>query len=155
MGRIITSSRYRSPLLSMHKVLRNTCFLLSLTLAFSAITAAASATLIPPSPGLTLTLVGIYGPMFLAYKAANKSTGITSTFVFTGFLGYILGSAPSVRLSVGMGDLIGLALDGTALVSFCYSAYVLTMRKGMSFLGEMLMVGTMVVLVGMITGLFL
>ena len=38
MDRIITSSRDRSSLLSTHKVLRNTYFLLSLTLAFSAIT---------------------------------------------------------------------------------------------------------------------
>ena len=41
MDRIITSSRDRSSL-STHKVLRNTYFLLSLTLAFSAITATAS-----------------------------------------------------------------------------------------------------------------
>jgi modulator of FtsH protease len=44
-------------------------------------------------------------------------------------------------LSAGMGDLIGLALGGTALVFFCCSAYVLTTRKDMSFLGGMLMAG--------------
>ncbi|STU90425.1 TEGT family carrier/transport protein [Klebsiella pneumoniae subsp. ozaenae] len=37
-------------------------------------------------------------------------------------------------LSAGMGDFIGLALGGTALVFFCCSAYVLTTRKDMSFL---------------------
>ena len=42
MDRIITSSRDRTSLLSTHKVLRNTYFMLSLTLAFSAITATAS-----------------------------------------------------------------------------------------------------------------
>ncbi|MVY05145.1 FtsH protease modulator YccA, partial [Escherichia coli] len=57
MDRIITSSRDRSSLLSTHKVLRNTYFLLSLTLAFSAITATASTVLMLPSPGLILTLV--------------------------------------------------------------------------------------------------
>ncbi|SUG89067.1 Putative TEGT family carrier/transport protein [Salmonella enterica subsp. enterica] len=50
MDRIITSSRDRSSLLSTHKVLRNTYFLLSLTLAFSAITATASTVLMLPSP---------------------------------------------------------------------------------------------------------
>ena len=44
-------------LLSTHKVLRNTYFLLSLTLAFSTITATASTVLMLPSPGLILTLV--------------------------------------------------------------------------------------------------
>ncbi len=54
-----------------------------------------------------------------------------------------------------MGDLIGLALGGTALVFFCCSAYVLTTRKDMSFLGGMLMAGVVVVLIGMVANLFL
>ena len=91
MDRIITSSRDRTSLLSTHKVLRNTYFMLSLTLAFSAITATASTVLMLPSPGLILTLVGMYGLMFLTYKTADKPVGILSAFAFTGFLGYILG----------------------------------------------------------------
>ena len=89
MDRIVSSSHDRTSLLSTHKVLRNTYFLLSLTLAFSAITATASTVLMLPSPGLILTLVGMYGLMFLTYKTANKPTGIISAFAFTGFLGYI------------------------------------------------------------------
>ena len=108
-----------------------------------------------PSPGLILTLVGMYGLMFLTYKTANKPTGIISAFAFTGFLGYILGPMLNAYLSAGMGDLIGLALGGTALVFFCCSAYVLTTRKDMSFLGGMLMAGVVVVLIGMVANLFL
>ena len=51
MDRIVSSSHDRTSLLSTHKVLRNTYFLLSLTLAFSAITATASTVLMLPSPG--------------------------------------------------------------------------------------------------------
>lgn len=54
-----------------------------------------------------------------------------------------------------MGDVIGMALGGTALVFFCCSAYVLTTRKDMSFLGGMLMAGVVVVLVGMVANIFL
>ncbi|MDQ8587303.1 FtsH protease modulator YccA, partial [Klebsiella aerogenes] len=61
MDRIITSSRDRSSLLSTHKVLRNTYFLLSLTLAFSAITATASTIRRLPSPALTLPPGGWLG----------------------------------------------------------------------------------------------
>ncbi|CAJ0964578.1 unnamed protein product [Ranitomeya imitator] len=50
-------------------------------------------------------------------------------------------------ISAGMGDVIGMALGGTALVFFSCSAYVLTTRKDMSFLGGMLMAGVVVVLV--------
>jgi modulator of FtsH protease len=138
MDRIVSSSHDRTSLLSTHKVLRNTYFLLSLTLAFSAITATASTVLMLPSPGLILTLVGMYGLMFLTYKTANKPTGIISAFAFTGFLGYILGPILNTYLSAGMGDVIAMALGGTALVFFCCSAYVLTTRKDMSFLGGML-----------------
>jgi len=56
MDRIITSSS-RTSLLSTHKVLRNTYFLLGLTLAFSAVTATASTVLGLPGPGLILMLV--------------------------------------------------------------------------------------------------
>ena len=148
MDRIVSSSHDRTSLLSTHKVLRNTYFLLSLTLAFSAITATASTVLMLPSPGLILTLVGMYGLMFLTYKTANKPTGIISAFAFTGFLGYILGPILNTYLSAGMGDVIAMALGGTALVFFCCSAYVLTTRKDMSFLGGM-------VLIGMVANIFL
>ena len=150
MDRIVSSSHDRTSLLSTHKVLRNTYFLLSLTLAFSAITATASTVLMLPSPGLILTLV-----MFLTYKTANKPTGIISAFAFTGFLGYILGPILNTYLSAGMGDVIAMALGGTALVFFCCSAYVLTTRKDMSFLGGMLMAGIVVVLIGMVANIFL
>ena len=155
MDRIISSSRDRTSLLSTHKVLRNTYFLLSLTLAFSAITATASTVLMLPSPGLILTLVGMYGLMFLTYKTADKPVGILSAFAFTGFLGYILGPILNTYLSAGMGDVIGMALGGTALVFFSCSAYVLTTRKDMSFLGGMLMAGIVVVLIGMVANIFL
>ncbi|WP_174261919.1 Bax inhibitor-1 family protein, partial [Pantoea ananatis] len=58
-------------------------------------------------------------------------------------------------LSAGMGDVIGLALGGTALVFFCCSAYVLTTRKDMSFLSGMLMAGFVVLLIAVVANLFL
>lgn len=59
MDRIVVSSSSRDSLLSTHKVLRNTYFLLSLTLAFSALTATASTMLGLPAPGLLLSLIHI------------------------------------------------------------------------------------------------
>ncbi|MDF7681240.1 FtsH protease modulator YccA [Enterobacteriaceae bacterium ESL0689] len=156
MDSIITSSsRRRSSLLGTHKVLRNTYFMLSLTLAFSAFTATLSTVFMLPYPGLILTLAGMYGLMFLTYKLADQPAGILAAFAFTGFLGYILGPLLNAYLSAGMGDTIGLALGGTALVFFCCSGYVLTTRKDMSFLSGMLMAGAVVALVGMIAGFFL
>jgi len=118
-------------------------------------TATASTLLALPAPGLIVTLVGMYGLMFLTYRLANKPTGILAAFAFTGFLGYILGPMLNSFLSAGMGDVIALALGGTALVFFSCSAYVLTTKKDMSFLGGMLMAGIVVVLIGMVANIFL
>lgn len=154
MDRIVTSTR-ESSLISTHKVLRNTYFLLGLTLAFSALTATLSTVFSLPAPGFILMLVGFYGLMFLTYRLANSPAGILAAFAFTGFLGYCLGPLLNSLLSAGMGDVIGLALGGTALVFFCCSAYVLTTRKDMSFLGGMMMAGFVVLLVAVIANMFL
>ncbi|WP_312042858.1 FtsH protease modulator YccA [Erwinia sp.] len=154
MDRIITGTG-QSSLLATHKVLRNTYFLLGLTLAFSAVTATLSTVFALPAPGLIIMLAGFYGLMFLTYRLADSPTGILAAFAFTGFLGYCLGPMLNTLLSAGMGDVIGLALGGTALVFFCCSAYVLTTRKDMSFLGGMMMAGFVVLLVAVLANLFL
>jgi len=154
MDKIISSSQQQS-LIGTHKVLRNTYFLLGLTLAFSAVTATLSTVYALPSPGLILMLVGFYGLMFLTYRLANSPAGIAAAFAFTRFLGYCLGPFLSSFLSAGMGDVIAMALGGTALVFFCCSAYVLTTRRDMSFLGGMMMAGFVVLLVAVVANLFL
>lgn len=154
MDRILAPGQH-SRLLSTHKVLRNTYFLLGLTLAFSAITATASTLLALPAPGMILMLAGFYGLMFLTYRLSDRSAGILAAFAFTGFLGYCLGPVLNSFLSAGMGEVIALALGGTALVFFCCSAFVLTTRKDMSFLSGMMMAGFVVLLVGMIANIFL
>ena len=154
MDRIVSSAPADS-LLSTHKVLRNTYFLLGLTLAFSAVTATVSTVYALPAPGLILMLVGFYGLMFLTHRLANSPAGILAAFAFTGFLGYCLGPILNSFLSAGMGDAIGLALGGTALVFFCCSAYVLTTRKDMSFLSGMLMAGFVVLLIAVVANIFL
>ncbi|ATZ95335.1 FtsH protease modulator YccA [Dickeya fangzhongdai] len=155
MDRIIASTTREQSLLSTHKVLRNTYFLLSLTLGFSAVTATLSTVLNLPSPGLILTLVGFYGLMFLTYRLADRPAGILAAFALTGFMGYTLGPLLSTLIAAGASDIIMLALGGTALVFFCCSAYVLTTRKDMSFLSGMLMAGFVVLLLATIANLFL
>ncbi|WP_338562704.1 FtsH protease modulator YccA [Erwinia sp. E_sp_B04_7] len=154
MDRIVSTTR-SSSLITTHKVLRNTYFLLGLTLAFSAVTATLSTVFALPAPGFILMLAGFYGLMFLTYRLADSPTGILAAFAFTGFLGYCLGPMLNSLLSAGMGDVIGLALGGTALVFFSCSAYVLTTRKDMSFLGGMMMAGFVVLLVAVVANLFL
>jgi len=129
--------------------------LLAMTLAFSALVAAAVVTLNLPSPGIIITLIGVYGLMFLTEKNRNNSMGILFVFLFTGFLGYTVGPLINMYLGAGMGDIVVLAFAGTAFTFFGLSAYVLTTKKDMSFLNGMMMAGFMVLIVAMIGNIFL
>jgi modulator of FtsH protease len=108
-----------------------------------------------PAPGIIITLVGVYGLMYLTEKNRNNSMGILFVFLFTGFLGYTVGPLISMYLGAGMGDVVVLALAGTAFTFFGLSAYVLTTKKDMSFLNGMMMAGFVVLIVAMIGNIFL
>ena len=127
-SRIVVNSQEES-LLSTHKVLRNTYFLLGLTMAFSAVVAYISMSLNLPYPNLIVLLVGFYGLLFVTNRLANSAWGILAAFAFTGFMGYTIGPILNMYVARGMEDLIMLAFAGTAIVFFACSAYVLTTKK--------------------------
>jgi modulator of FtsH protease len=141
--------------LETNKVLRNTYSLLAMTLMFSAVVAGISASLGLPHPGLIFGLIGIYGLMFLVHKTAESAMGVVSCFAFTGFLGYTIGPMLNMVISGGGGDLVVLAMGGTALIFFSLSAYVLTTKKDMSFLGGMMVALLVVAVVAMIASWFM
>ncbi|WP_371185115.1 Bax inhibitor-1/YccA family protein [Thalassotalea maritima] len=149
------STASQSSAIEINKVLRNTYMLLGMTLVFSAVIAAATIALQLPSPGLIVTLIGVYGLMFLTYKTANTSMGIVSVFAFTGFLGYTIAPMVGYALGSGAGDLVAFALGATGLIFFGLSAYVLTTKKDMSFLTGMLNVGFWFLLIAMVANIFL
>jgi len=141
--------------LQVNKVLRNTYMLLALTLAFSAVVAGLSMAYNWPHPGLIVTLVGFYGLLFLTHKTANSSTGLLSVFALTGFMGYTIGPILNMVIGNGGADIVMTAFGGTALIFFALSAYVLTTKKDMSFLGGMMVAGFFVLLIGIVANIFL
>ncbi|STO54257.1 integral membrane protein [Canicola haemoglobinophilus] len=152
-SRIIIDSREES-VLSTNKVLRNTYFLLALTLAFSALVAFIVMQLALPPLHVGVMLIAFYGLLFLNNMLANSAWGLLSTFALTGLLGYSLGPILNYYVGAGLGDLVVLALAGTAAVFFSCSAYVLTTKKDMSFLSGMMLALFIVLLVGMIASFF-
>jgi len=144
-NRTIAMNRAEAPVLATNKVIRNTYILLSLTLAFSAVTAGVSMALGLPHPGLVLTLVGYFGLLFLTTKLRNSSGGILAVFALTGFMGYTLGPILSAYLSLPNGHQIVMqAMGGTAAIFLGLSGYALTTRKDFSFMGGFLLVGILV-----------
>ena len=152
-SRIVVNSQEES-LLSTHKVLRNTYFLLGLTMAFSAVVAYISMSLNLPYPNLVVLLVGFYGLLFVTNRLANSAWGILAAFAFTGFMGYTIGPILNIYVARGMEDLIMLAFAGTAIVFFVCSAYVLTTKKDMSVLSTAIFSLFIVLLLGIVASFF-
>ncbi len=144
-NRTLTMNRAESSVLATNKVIRNTYILLSLTLAFSAVTAGLSMAMNLPHPGLLITLVGYFGLLFLTMKLRNSVYGVLSVFALTGFMGLTLGPILSMYLSLPNGNAIVMqAMGGTAAIFLGLSGYALTTRKDFSFMGGFLMVGILV-----------
>ena len=105
-------------------VLRNTYRLLSMTLAFSALTALGAAALALPHPGLLLTLAGYFGLLFLTSRLRNSAWGIAAVFALTGFMGYTLGPILNAYLAMSGGpSIVATAMGSTAAVFLGLSVY--------------------------------
>jgi modulator of FtsH protease len=149
------SSASRESSLATNSVIRNTYWLLSFTLSFSAITAYISVSINAAPLNIFALLIGIYGLMFLTHKLSNSPWGLISVFAFTGFMGYTLGPILAYYLATPTGaENVVLALGMTAMVFFGLSGYALTTRKDFSFLGGFLTAGIIVLLCAIVVSFF-
>ena len=131
--------------LSANRVLKNTYWLLALTLLFSAATAATSASMKLPHPGIMLTLIGYFGLLFLTFRLRNSAWGLASIFALTGFMGYTLGPIVSRYLAMPNGhQVVMMAMGSTAAIFLGLSAYATSSRRDFSFMGGFLTAGIIV-----------
>lgn len=127
------------------RVLRNTYLLLSMTLAFSALTAGVAAALHLPHPGMLLTLAGYFGLLYLVNRNRDSGLGVAFVFALTGFMGYTLGPVISAYLHLPHGgQIVATALGGTAAIFFGLSGYALVTKRDLTSLGGFLTVGVLV-----------
>ena len=134
-----------APPLSANRVLRNTYWLLSLTLLFSAGAAAVSVALQLPHPGIVITLIGYFGFLYLTVRLRDSGWGLISVFGLTGFMGYTLGPIVSHYLAMPNGhQVVMMAMGSTAAIFLGLSAYATASRRDFSFLGGFLMTGIIV-----------
>ena len=136
------------------KVLRSTYLLLSVTLAFSAIMAGVSMAINAPFFGLW-TLLPYFICLWMTEKNKNNASGIIWVFALTGWMGFTLGPILNMFMALHGAEPIMMALGSTALIFFASSAYVLTTRKNLSFMGGFLMTGLMVAFIAAIANIFL
>ncbi len=133
------------PVTQANKVLRNTYSLLAMTLAFSATVAGVTMSLNLPHPGIIITLLGYFGALFFTTKFRDSALGLVGVFALTGFMGYTLGPILNRYLALpGGGEIVMMAMAGTATIFFALSAYALVKKTNFSFMGSFLTVGILV-----------
>ncbi len=151
------SAVFRSQsIIATNKVLRNTYFLLSLTLIFSAFTAfiAMSSNAMPMNP--IMLLVGYFALLFGVNACRNNVFGIVLTFALTGLLGYSIGPLLNfyIKTFSNGSELILMALGSTGLIFLCLSAFALNPNRNLLSWGRCLFIGAMVIFITSLVNMF-
>ncbi len=145
-----------------HRVLRNTYWLLCLSMIPTAIGALVginmSFAFMMASPILSsLLFLGVVYGLFFAIEA-NKysSTGVYLLLLLTFVLGVMLGPLLQFVLHFrNGGQLITMAAGGTAVVFFSLAGLAGTTRRNFSGLANFLIIGSIVLMVAVIANIFL
>ncbi|MFT7652275.1 MAG: modulator of FtsH protease [Limisphaerales bacterium] len=139
--------------LETSKVLKNTYLLLGMTIAFSAVVATIAMLAQVGRPPFIICIAGVLGLSYLVHKTADSAMGLPMSFLFTGFLGYILGPVVGYYLAGGA-QVVTMALATTAITFTGLSAVVLISKKDFSFMTTFVHVGWITLLGVAVLGAF-
>ena len=144
-----------------HKVLRNTYLLLALSMvptvigAFIGVNLDFSFMAQHPFIGALGMLAVAWGLMWAIAKNRDNGLGVMLLLGFTLFMGVILGPILQVALHLSNGlQLISLAAGGTGIIFFTLAGIVTVTKKDFSFMGQFLMIGAVLLLIGFLANAF-
>ena len=143
-----------------HKVLRNTYWLLALSLLPTVLGAwIGVATGITQSlrggVGLIVFLGGAFGFMYAIEKTKNSAAGVPVLLAFTFFMGLMLSRLLASVLGFSNGaSLIMTAFGGTAGVFFIMANLSTVIKRDLSGMGKWLFVGALAIMIGAIINVF-
>ena len=143
-----------------HKVLRNTYWLLALSLlptvlgAWLGVATGITASL-RGGMGLIVFMVGAFGFMYAIEKTKHSALGVGVLLAFTFFMGLMLSRLIGTVLGFKNGsELIMTAFAGTAGVFFVMASLASVIKRDLSGMGKWLMVGAVVLMVGAVINVF-
>ncbi len=143
-----------------HKVLRNTYWLLALSLlptvlgAWIGVSTGITQSL-RGGLGLIVFLGGAFGFMYAIEKTKNSAAGVPVLLGFTFFMGLMLSRMIGMILGFSNGaELIMTAFAGTAGVFFVMASVASVVKRDLSGMGKWLFVGAMVLIVGSVINIF-
>ena len=156
----VSSYGYALPQAERNRVLRNTYWLLALSLlptvlgawlgVATGITRSLSGGL-----GLIVFLVGAFGFMFAIEKTKNSAAGVPVLLAFTFFMGLMLSRMIAMVLGFSNGaSLVMTAFGGTAGVFLVMASLATVIKRDLSGMGKFLFVGALVVMIGSIINVF-
>jgi modulator of FtsH protease len=156
------AARREAALDAQHRVLRNTYWLLALSLVPTTIGAVLGMNLnlgflrANPIVSAIAVIAIFYGWIYAIERNRNSTLGLGLLLGFTLFMGIILG--PLLKVALGLangGQLVMLAAGGTAATFFALATVATTSRRDFSRLGNFLMVGVIVVMLAVLANIFL
>ena len=144
-----------------HRVLRNTYWLLAVTLVPTVIGAAIGTNLdlsfLRSSPVISFfAILGIfYGWIFAIEKNRDSAIGVGLLLGFTLFMGLLLGPLFQKVLGFRNGiQLVMMAAGGTAAVFFLMASIATTTKRDLSGMGNFMMVGAIVIMLAVVANVF-
>ncbi|MFT4192846.1 MAG: Bax inhibitor-1/YccA family protein [Comamonas sp.] len=155
-----TGFGYAVPAEQRNRVLRNTYWLLALSLVptilgawlgvATGITAALHGGL-----GLLVFMGGAFGFMYAIEKTKNSAAGVPVLLAFTFFMGLMLSRLIGAVLGLSNGaELVMTAFGGTAVVFFAMASLSTVIKRDLSSMGKWLFVGVIMLLAASVINLF-
>ncbi len=146
-----------------NRVLRNTYWLLALSLIPTVLGAAVGMTsginqVMASSPGMTaiVFLIGAFGLMFAIEKNKDSSLGVGLLLLFTFFMGVMLSRLLGFVLGMSNGtQLVMFAFGGTAIVFGTMATLATTIKRDLSGLSKFMFIGAVILLVAGLANIWL
>jgi len=145
-----------------NRVLRNTYFLLALSLVPTVIGAmlgvSLNFTFFAGSPGLGfIAFMAIaFGFFYGIERTKNSAWGVALLLAFTFFMGLMMSRLLGVVLHMkGGGNMIALAFGGTSVIFFVMATLAGTIKRDISGMGKFLMIGAVIVILASFANIFL
>jgi modulator of FtsH protease len=151
---------YALPAEQRNKVLRNTYWLLALSLLPTVLgawigVATGITSGLTGGIGLIVFLGGAFAFMFAIEKTKNSAAGVPILLAFTFFMGLMLSRLIAVMLGFKNGpSLIMTAFGGTAGVFFVMATLSTVIKRDLSGMGKFLFVGALAIMIGAIINVF-
>jgi modulator of FtsH protease len=155
-----TSFGYAISAEERNKVLRNTYWLLALSLVPTVLgawvgVASGIGQMFSGGLGMVLFLAGAFGFIYAIEKTKNSAAGVPVLLGFTFFMGLMLSRMIALTLGFKNGpELIMTAFGGTAGVFLVMASLATVIKRDLSGMGKWLAVGVVVLLVASVINMF-